>query len=59
VLEWTAVLDLYVELRRIAEALDAGGVAYAGWFAFKFRDRARKLRSDVPVSIRNAKGGTG
>src|SRR5947208_10478758 len=28
-LEWTAVLDLYVELRRIAEALDAAGVAYA------------------------------
>jgi len=35
VLEWTAVLDLYVELRRIAEAPDAGGVAYAlaGGFA--------------------------
>jgi hypothetical protein len=28
-LQWTAVLDLYVELRRIAEALDAAGVAYA------------------------------
>ena len=27
--KWTAVLDLYVELRRIAEALDAAGVAYA------------------------------
>src|SRR5207247_256884 len=27
--EWTAVFDLYVELRRIAEALDAAGVAYA------------------------------
>lgn len=28
-LEWTAVLDLYAELRRIVEALDIAGITYA------------------------------
>src|SRR5256884_9519168 len=52
-LEWTAVLDLYVELSRIAEALDAAGVAcaLAGGLAVSIYTKPRATE-DIDLLIR-------